>query len=1006
MIQTNGNRFSSFACLLFFAVVTLCLVSRAGAVPFPDDPSQSMSLDGTWKIQVITAQQLADFGGFTSSEYNDRDWPEIPVPANWELHGFEQPSFGPPSQTLGLYRRRFVVPEEWKDSAIFLRFEGVAYGSTVWINGREIGSNWSAYTPFEFNITPLLRFGEPNVVAVRIIKSPEICQLDHHETWALSGIYRSVRLIRKPTTFIDDLVVQADYNPKEKKGRLHVRMMISSYPPGHSRSEQYTGTFELTDHKGESLVRASQTFRISGHGIPAPSLELDRVIEDIQPWSAEYPTLATLTVSLVSGEKTLEQVTRNVGFRTVDIREGVLLLNGVPITLRGVCRYEIHPRVGGAFTERLLREEITLLKSANINAVRTAHYPPGPQFLELCDEMGLYVIDEIPYDLGNHLLWDMRYLPYLLLRARATVTRDRSHPSVLIWSIGNENPYTNLNRDVVALVKGLDSTRPVLCAGRDEHDLPAEVDLFAPHFPLPGDLAALCERQPERSGRPVILTKHTHALGDAFGGLADLWDVVRSHKRCAGGMIWSWADQGLAVRMPTAAPDDVTIEPSNSQTPSTEPQTAAPMFQTHEGDAADGIVFSDRTPQPDYYETKAVYAPVVVLESAIKADPGRKNIRIHVENRYDFTDLQRLVTTWFLFDGRRQVRRGVLRVACEPHEREDISIPAKLPEVFQHPEDAWLLVTFTDESGVEVNRCRVGLDLEDASIRKLAYPSVQPQVSSDDVMCVTAGGLELVLNRRDGGLEAVFSHGRQVITGRFEPNVKRPLTLAERRWDADDNLFGGGILADLQLRRAQELRQSGDTFSTRTEYRSAGSPDAGFDLWMTYRLLRQAAVEIGYRVEAVDVRGELPEYGVRFEIPGSLERFCWYGEGPYSWYPDRNKAGYRGFYSTWVGQEFYAGNKGNVWWATWTDENGYGFGMVFDAPMNVRCVPQDGRIKVCVSRLVAGRGTGIHRPPEPLRISLSSTPSIEGGIVLRPIGPYDVSEPFASYLGRILDPRL
>ncbi len=1006
MNQLDYRRFFNLSLVAAFVSIALYTAYPTGAVPLPDDPERSMSLDGRWKIQVITAQELADFGGFTSPEYDDESWPEIPVPANWELHGFEAPSFGPPSRTLGLYRRAFVVPEEWDDSAVFVRFEGVAYGSTVWINGREIGSNWSAYTPFEFNITPLLKFGESNVIAVRIIKSPEICQLDHHETWALSGIYRSVMLIRKPTTYIDDLVTRADYDPKREEGRIRVRMMISSYPPGHNRSEEFTGTFELTDHRNRALVRTSQTFRITGGGIPAPSLEIDQVIEDVQPWSAEHPRLATLTVSLISGERTLEEVTKNVGFRTTQIRDGVLLLNGVPIKLRGVCRYDIHPRAGGAFTERLYREEIALLQAANINAVRTAHYPPDPRFLDLCDQLGLYVIDEIPYDLGNHLLWDMRYLPYLLLRARATVTRDRSHPSVLIWSIGNENPYTNLNRDVVALVKGLDPTRPILCAGRDEHDLPTEVDLVAPHFPLPTELMRLCGQQSERPPRPVIVTKHTHALGDAFGGLVSLWDVVRQLERCAGGMIWCWADQGLAVDYAVDTADDVNIEPAENHAPQPEQPAADTEFEMHDGDVADGIVFSDRIPQPDYHETKKVYAPVVVIEPTLKTKPGRKNIEVHVENRYDFTNLDRLVTTWFLFDGRRQVRSGLMRIDCEPHEREDVSIPAQLPESFEHPEDAWLLITFTDDSGVEVNRCRVGLDLQDARIRPFEYPAVEPQVSAGAVMSITAGGLRIVMSRQEGGIESVSSHGHDVILGKIRPNGWRPLTLAEQRWNADENLFGGNTLSDLSLQRASELIRTNNRFTARRNYRSDQSSDSGFDLQTTMRLLDQAAAEIVYQLEAVNLDCELPEYGIRFEIPSSLQRFCWYGHGPHSWYPDRNQAGHRGYYSTWVGQEFYTGNKGNVWWATWTDEEGYGFGLIFDSPTNVRCIPQGDRITVCVNQLVAGRGTATHRPPKPFRISVSETPSIEGAMILRPIGPYNVPEPFASYLGPILDPRL
>ncbi|MFH1743476.1 MAG: hypothetical protein ABIH23_31105, partial [bacterium] len=194
--------------------------------------------------------------------------------------------------------------------------------------------------------------------------------------------------------------------------------------------------------------------------------------------------------------------------------------------------------------------------------------------------------------------------------------------------------------------------------------------------------------------------------------------------------------------------------------------------------------------------------------------------------------------------------------------------------------------------------------------------------------------------------------------------------------------------------------------STRQSYRSVSSPDIGFDLEITYTVPQQPAVEIAYRIEAVNLECELPEYGLRFQIPKSLQRFCWHGHGPYSWYPDRKSAGLLSYFSTWIDQEFYLGNKGEVRWATWTDEEGFGFGVVFDKPGNVQCVPVDNRIEVRLNRLVAGLGTKYHRPPEKQRILLTETKTIEGRIILRPIGPYAVPEPFQTYLGPILDPRL
>ena len=989
----------------------ILLSSAAQAIPIPDDPDATLSLDGKWKLRVINSQQLASYAGFAAPDYDDQDWPEIPVPANWEMHGFEQAQFGFPSDTIGLYRSQFVLPKEWRRGAVFILFEGVSFGSTVWINGREVGSNWSGFTPFEFQVSPILNYGALNTIAVRVVKSPEICQLDGHDTWALSGIYRSVQLIRKPLTYIDDLVIRADYERRRGSGRLRVQMMISSFPPGHTRSERLLGDLKLTDPAGALVLHASQSFQVTGDKVAAPCMQLDRAIKDVHPWSAESPVMATLTATLLSGREVLEQVTRRVGFRTVEIRDSVLLLNGVPITLKGVCRYELSPDVGTAFTEELSRKDIQLMKAANINAVRTAHHPHSPGFIELCDELGLYVIEEVPFDFGSHLLWDTRYLPNLLLRARATVTRDRSHPSVLVWSLGNENPYTNLCREIVTLVKALDPTRPVVCPQRQEIDLPAEVDILAPHYPTPKELDDLCSGQTGPTGRPVIPTELNHALGDAFGGLAELWEVVRRYDCCAGGMVWLWADQGIRRNVAGEVVQNVRADPLIADTTPSEFKAdrwidEKTILDAHGEQGTDGIVSSDRSPQPDYYETKAVYAPSVVLQPKIEAQPGKKNLSVAIENRYDFTDLDRLQVEWFLFDGRRQLRSGILPVECEPRRRKTISIPAQLPKAFDHPEDAWLLVTFTDWTGIEVSRRRVDLDLKLAPAAPHSYPMVTPEISAGRVISVSAGALSLSIDQESGELLTVSSHGRNVVFGPLLPNGYRPRTLAERVRDKDNNLFGGAVLADLRPGGQARVLLDTERLTTRQSFRSTRDANVGFDLQVTYTFLTQPSVEISYRVEAVHAKCELPEYGLRFEIPNSLRRFCWYGHGPHSWYPDRNAAGLSGYFSTWVGEEFHWGNKGNVCWAAWMDEDGYGFGVIPDEPAHVRCEPMADRIQIHWSRLVAGLGTKFHQPTQEQRISLSRTPTIEGRLVLHPIGPLDVPEPFASYLGTVLDPRL
>ncbi|MFH1739513.1 MAG: glycoside hydrolase family 2 TIM barrel-domain containing protein, partial [bacterium] len=818
----------SLLVLLAIGLLQISTSSTVWSVPIPDSPAQSLSLDGTWKLRVIDSGEFGIYKGFTAPDYDDHDWPEIPAPANWDVHGFETPAFGSRSAQIGLYRCQFVVPQDWKDGVVFIRFEGVSFGSTVWINGREVGSNWSGFTPFEFQVAPILEYGGSNTLAVRIIKSPEICELDRFDTWSLSGIYRSATLIRKPLTFINDLSVWADYDAQKGTGRLRLQMAVDSFPPLHTRMETVVGDIRLTDQDGTLLLQDTKNLEITGDKIPSPYLELDRTIQNVKPWSAESPVLATLTVSLLSGQDVMEQVTRRVGFRSVTIRDGVLLLNGVPITLKGVCRDELHPEVGAAFTDDLWRTEIRLMKAANINAVRTAYHPPHSRFIELCDEMGLYVIEEVPFDSGEHLLWDTRYLPYFLLRARATVTRDRSYPSILIWSIGNENPYTGMCRELIGLVKALDPSRPVLCPQREENGLPSEVGILAPHFPTPERLAELSKNLEGRLVRPIIATAHTHALGDAFGGLADLWNVIHQNDRCAGGMIWLWADRGIQRYVDGQNVEDIHADPLiQSVTPS---ELKADswideniVIDTHGEKGTDGIVSSNREPQPDYFETKAVYAPVLVVEPVVEAQPGRKKVSLTLENRYDFTDLSRVDVTWFLFDGRKQLRSGILPVKCKPHEQGLIALPVGLPKTFNHPEDVWLLITFADWMGNEVNRCRVNLDLKVREAESPAYSKVAPTIASGRVIEVTAGALALTVDGQSGELISVSSQGHSVLTGPLIPNGWRPRTLVERFWDEDNDLFEGAALAHLKIAGQPQVKKTSRGISTKQSYRSVSS---------------------------------------------------------------------------------------------------------------------------------------------------------------------------------------
>lgn len=350
-------------------------------------------------------------------------------------------------------------------------------------------------------------------------------------------------------------------------------------------------------------------------------------------------------MELAQGGNVTHARTSAVGFRQVSTAGGVFRINGQAVKLRGVCRHDEHPDVGRATRREHWLEDLRLMKAANINMVRTSHYPPAEGFIALADEMGMYVMDEVPMGFGGEFGDDPSFMESGLRRAQETIQRDRNHPSVIIWSIGNEDPFTAMHLAAIRLVKGSDPTRPVLMPCRADDFLPPEVDILAPHYRAPSNLDQLAAR----SNRVVLTTEYTHAYGeDGFGGLEESWRALTRHPSGAGGAIWMWQDQGL-TRTRTGA---------NGQ-----PEKYLQIVL----DGWDGIVSADRKPQRDYWETKAIYAPVSLPEDSARFWPGQAAVQIYLRNDYDFTEFSTVGIRWTVMADDRELAKGEGKVSAAPH---------------------------------------------------------------------------------------------------------------------------------------------------------------------------------------------------------------------------------------------------------------------------------------------------------------------------------------------------
>ena len=525
------------------------------------------------------------------------------MPSHWQLHGYGsaaytnvvypfpvEPPHVPDENPTGDYRRPFTVPEEWAGTDAVLRFEGVDSCLRAWLNGVELGTAMGSRLPTEFEVGELLRPGGENVLAVRVHQWSAGSYLEDQDMWWLSGIFRSVTLLARPADALDDVFVHAGYDHTTGTGTLRVD------------------------------TRAPARVTVPELGIDAAAGE--SVETAVEPWSAEVPRLYDAEVASAG-----ERVRLRIGFRTVRVEDGLLKVNGRRVLFRGVNRHEFDPDHGRAVSEEVMRRDVLLMKAHNVNAVRTAHYPPHPRFLELCDELGLYVIDEC--DLETHgffvLGWranpsdDPRWEDALVDRMRRTVERDKNHPSIVMWSLGNESGSGANLAAMAAWARERDPSRPL----HYEHDWSCrDVDvysrMYAPHDEV--DAIGRGEEEPlddpqldaRRRGLPFILCEYAHAMGNGPGGLSEYQELFERYPRCQGGFVWEWIDHGLRQRGRGASASPTAATSASRCTTARSSPTAC--------------CFPDRTPSPGLLEFKKVIEPVRITGDARAAahrEPAR-----------------------------------------------------------------------------------------------------------------------------------------------------------------------------------------------------------------------------------------------------------------------------------------------------------------------------------------------------------------------------------------------
>lgn len=647
---------------------------------------EQINLSGTWQFAFAANQKEADrLERFYTPDFAKSKFKSTPVPSNWALLGYEEPvyrGFKDNQAGEGFYVREFTIPQDWKNKRILLHFGGVWSSAEVWLNGNELGRHDCGYTSFAFDVTNKLKVDEPNKLAVRVRQITREYKFDVCDDWTWGGIYRDVTLEAMPAKrWIDDVVVQTTFDHLFQDANLDIRVMISDKHkntlPGNypSPGEPYKLCFTLTDKEGKEVAQRQMT--VPAHVSTDREICLSLPVEAPHQWTAETPYLYSLKVELLEKEVVTHTRMERVGFRQISTDGGVFRINGQAVKLRGVNRHDEHPDVGRATTRKQWLEDLTLMKAANINYLRLSHYTPAEGFIELCDSMGMYVGNEVTLGGAGDLMYDPSFSGAVLQRSYETIVRDINKPSIIYWSIGNEDPLTSLHMVSVKLVKALDPTRPVLLPWRPEEWLPKEVDILAPHYWNPQEY----DRLAGHSGRPVISTEYTHAYGnDAFGGLEARWKALTKHPAGAGAAVWMWADQG--VKTPVRKKEKDLSEDEYLRI-----NTAG----------WDGIVDSYRNFTRDYWETKAVYAPVYPAVDKISFVPGQDSVRISIQNDFDFTNLSSVKMAWSVREDENVLYSGTDSMYGYPHTVSDFKLPVEKLVTVRPGKTYYVWFVFTDE---------------------------------------------------------------------------------------------------------------------------------------------------------------------------------------------------------------------------------------------------------------------------------------------------------------------
>lgn len=923
-------------------------------------PKFYKSLNGTWKFNWVRNPKDRPIS-FMNPRFDASNWDDIKVPSNWEIEGYglpiyvnhqyefadykapvvddmefidkiypKNPGDVPDNYNpVGSYVREFTLDKDWKSKEVFLHIGAMKSGGFVWLNGKYIGYSQGSKLPAEFNITEALKTGK-NTIALQIFRWTDGSYLECQDFWRISGIERDVFIYGQSKVRIQDFEVTSTLDEAYKNGQLSIDINLQNHL---ITDENITVSYQILDSNNINFSSNDKTLDIEN--IQFSSVHFKSLIPDVKKWSAEHPKLYTLILSLKDNSgNLLETTSLKIGFRSVEIKNGLLIVNGQRITLKGVNTQETDPETGHVMSKELIMKDIRLWKENNINAVRLSHYPRDRQFYELCDIYGIYVVDEANIEshgmyYGKHSLakkanWGKAHIDRMV----RMVKRDRNHPSVIIWSMGNEaGNGVNFFKGYNAIKTNDNSKRPVQYERSYKeydgslYDMDSNTDIIVPQYPSPDSFEKIGKA---KTDRPFIPSEYAHGMGNSTGNFQDYWDIIEQYDNLQGGFIWDWVDQSIwktndkgeryyayggdyGVNMPT---DNTFLN--------------------------NGIVFPDRTPQPSLYEVKKAHEFINFKHKGINK---HDELRILIENLYDFTNLNQFnFTALIKADGKIVKTISVDDINVKTHTGKLIRIPLKGIN-FKENTEYFVEISATTKFdwgvlpiGFEVAHEQIPLTSKYQKVQTIVLPRSKLSVKkSNGRITIFNNNFRVIFDKYEGRIISYHHEGKERLKeGKGpKPNFWRAVT---------DNDFGNGMVEkSIGWKIASSdskvigINIKDSTYGSVLMTVSYMLPFVETIFSSIYTIYSNGVVRIDNTLNATAYKGDIPRVGMRLQLAKKYKNLTYFGRGPWENYQDRKTSAFIDLYRSKVTEQYVPyirpqenGYKTDTRWIALSDENNSG----------------------------------------------------------------------------------